>query len=369
LRRAAVALVLVALVLAACGDDDATSSSTSSTTTTTTTTARPTTITSAPDGLPAITLTEVARAEQPIALAVRRGTPGFYLAEKGGRVKDPKGDVVLDISKDVSTGNEQGLLGLTFSPDGSTMYISYTNPDGDSRVEAVDPASGARRQVFGIHQPYANHNGGNIAFGPDGLLWFGLGDGGSAGDPHDNAQNPDVLLGKLIRFDPTDPKPAVYALGLRNPWRWSFDRESHDLWIGDVGQDAWEEVDRVPAGTKAGVNLGWNLAEGTHGYHALHPPEGAIDPVYEYGHADGQAVVGGYVYRGSAIDGLRGSYLFTDTYTAHLQALTPQDDGGYTHTTFGVDVPGGLVSSFGEDADGELYVLSLDGGVYRIDAA
>jgi glucose/arabinose dehydrogenase len=248
------------------------------------------------------------------------------------------------------------------------MYISYTNTDGDSRVESVSPDGSNRKEIFATDQPYANHNGGNIIFGPDGMLWLGLGDGGASGDPEDRAQNPDDLHGKLLRFDPADPKPQIWAHGLRNPWRFSFDRETDDLWVGDVGQDVGEEVDHVPAGTPAGSNFGWPQAEGTHGFKDLHPADGSIIPVYEYSHDEGQSIAGGFVYRGSKIPGLVGTYLFADTYTGRLWSLVPGDGDAYTFRDTGVDVPGGLVSSFGEDADGELYVLSLDGGVYRIEA-
>jgi len=375
MTRIAAALVTLLLVAAACGDDDddASTSSSSSTTTTTDAGSSSTTGAAEPTAVPALKLTQVAHVDQPIALAVRKGTDGFYVAEKSGGIQyvsapGASAEQVLDISDEISTGNEQGLLGLTFSPDGSTMYISYTNTDGDTRVQSVDPDSGTRTDFFGTDQPYPNHNGGNIIFGPDGFLWMGLGDGGAGGDPQDRAQNPDTVLGKILRFDPKDPKPQIWSHGMRNPWRFSFDRDTDDLWVGDVGQDAWEEVDHVPAGTPPGSNFGWPQSEGTHGYKDLHPADGSVIPVYEYDHGDGQSVVGGFVYRGSAIPQLDGIYLFTDTYTARLWALLPKGDA-YAFADTGIDVPDGLVSSFGQDADGELYVLSLGGGVYRIDAA
>lgn len=317
-----------------------------------------------------LTLTEVTRLVEPTAFAVRAGTPGFYVAEKGGLVVhispgSPDAEAVLDISDEVSTGSEQGLLGLAFSPDGARMYLSYTNLDGDTRVDERAVDSGEKRSVFGIDQPYPNHNGGNIVFGPDRLLWLGLGDGGSGGDPEGRAQDPNELLGKIIRFDPADPRPEVYALGLRNPWRFTFDRANGDLWIGDVGQHAWEEIDHLPASAPPGADFGWNLLEGTHPFAADEAP-GAIAPVFEYGHDEGQSVVGGYVYRGSKIPDLGGVYIFADTYAAELRLLRLGEGSVEQHAT-GIDVPGGIVSSFGEDADGELYVLSLDGGVYRLD--
>ena len=364
------------LLVAACGDDD--DDAAPSTTTTTEAASEETTPSSTAAAAPdptrvALRLTEVARLDQPIAMAVREGTPGFYVAEKGGRVHHLSGpgaepELVLDMSDDVSTGNEQGLLGLAVAPDGRSYYVSYTNTDGDSRIDLRNFDEGGRNEVFATEQPYANHNGGNILFGPDGALWLGLGDGGAGGDPEDRAQDMGTVLGKLLRFEPGDPEPEIYARGARNPWRFSFDRETGDLWVGDVGQNAWEEIDRIAAGTPPVVDLGWPQGEGTHGYKDLHPPEGSLLPVFEYGRDDGQSVVGGYVYRGAAIPDLVGTYLFADTYTARVRGLRADGDA-YAPIDFDLDVPGGLVSSFGEDADGELYVLSLDGGVFRIDAA
>ena len=369
-RAAALALTLL-LVAAACGDDDEPTIASTTTSTAATTDSSATDTTAAPNGDFTLTLTEVARVDQPVAFAVRAGTDGFYVAEKTGFVRylsapnaDP--EQVLDISDDVSGANEQGLLGLTFSPDGSKMYVSYTNVDGDTRIEEVDPDSGDRREIFATDQPYENHNGGNIIFGPDGVLWVGLGDGGAAGDPEDRAQDPDTVLGKMLRIDPANPEPEIWAHGLRNPWRYSFDRETGDLWIGDVGQDAWEEIDFVPAGTAPGGDFGWPQAEGTHGFKDLHPPDGSVIPVYEYGREAGQSVAGGFVYRGGAIPGLVGTYLFADTYTGAVWSLQGAE---HAFVDLGLAVPGGLVSSFGEDASGELYVLSLDGGVFRIDPA
>lgn len=378
MRWAAVALLLVA---AACGgdDDDDANAATTTTTEATTTTAvdETSSTTAAPAAVSldavAVTLTEIARVDQPIDLATRAGEDGLYLAEKGGRVHrlaEGGPEQVLDISGDVSDGNEQGLLGITWSPDGSRFYAHYTNGDGDTRVDewdaALDPAS--RRTVLEADQPYSNHNGGRLTFGPDGLLYLGLGDGGDGGDPHNNGQDPDVVLGKILRWDPVaGGEPERWAIGLRNPWRFSFDRETGDVWVGDVGQNAWEEISLIAAGTPAGVNLGWRRFEGTHRFDGANDRTGLLFPVFEYGHDEGQSVVGGFAYRGSRPE-WRGVYFFTDTYTASLRVLL--DTGTeIQHRDLGVDVPGGLVSSFGEDATGELYVLSLDGGVYRLDPA
>ena len=378
-RIAALALSLALLAGCADDDDDAASPTTETSAPVGTSTTTGTAASTPGPSLEEITvrLTEVARLEQPVDLATRDGHPGLYLAEKGGRVQyvadaGASAKPVLDISGDVADGNEQGLLGITFGPDGSMLYVHYTNVDGDTRVDELamgdSPTSvdtGSRRTVLEADQPYANHNGGRLTFGPDGLLYLGLGDGGAGGDPERNGQDPDALLGKVLRFDPAGGEPERWAIGLRNPWRFSFDRDTGDVWVGDVGQNAWEEIDLIAAETPAGVNLGWNRFEGTHRYEGNNDRTGLLFPVYEYGRDEGQSVVGGFVYRGSN-RAWQGVYFFADTYTAVLQVLRRAGDD-VEHRDLGVEVPGGLVSSFGEDADGELYVLSLDGGVFRLD--
>jgi glucose/arabinose dehydrogenase len=236
-----------------------------------------------------------------------------------------------------------------------------------------------------VDQPYSNHNGGNLVFGPDNLLYIGLGDGGSAGDPSGNAQNLNVLLGKMLRINPrpsgnaqysvpsTNPfvnragaRPEVWMYGLRNPWRYSFDRATGDMWIGDVGQNAWEEVDYAKAG-RGGINWGWDRREATHPFEGTAPP-GAVDPIFETSHTDGYcSVIGGYVYRGSAIPNLRGAYLFSDNCKGDLLALTQRN--GKLVSEGPLHVAAAAPTSFGEDANGELYVLSLGGPIYRIDPA
>jgi glucose/arabinose dehydrogenase len=340
-----------------------------------------------------MSLTRIATVDQPLAIAIRHGDPSIYIAEKTGRVVAIRdGSVVkrpvLDLSDDVSLGGEQGLLGLAFSPDGRYLYVNYTDVNGDTRIVGYAmhgdrAALGSRRQVLFVDQPYDNHNGGDLVFGPDGDLYIGLGDGGSGGDPHGNGQSLGTLLGKMLRIEPTPsgPKPyrvprdnpfvgdagarpEIWAYGLRNPWRYSFDPATGDLWIADVGQSAWEEIDRLPAASPGGANFGWNLLEGTHRYDGAAPPD-AVPPVYEYPHASGGCVViGGEVYRGSAIPALVGDYVFADFCLGTLQALSLAPDGTVEHVALGVSLPD--VSSFGAGADGELYVTSLDGGVYRI---
>jgi glucose/arabinose dehydrogenase len=330
-------------------------------------------------------------------MAVRRGDPSLYVAEKGGRlvaIRDGRVDPtpVLDLSGEVSQGAEQGLLGVAFSPDGRFLYANHTDEQGDTVVVELtmrgdvggaeaDPAS--LRVVLRVHQPFSNHNGGHLAFGPDGFLYIGLGDGGSAGDPRGHAQSLSSLLGKMLRIDPRptggerygvpadnpfvarrDARPEIWAFGLRNPWRYSFDRVTGDLWIGDVGQSAWEEIDVQPAASRGGENYGWNAMEGTHPFGSDEPPAGAIAPVFEYGHgAGGCGVIGGYVYRGTAIPALDGAYLYSDLCLGTLEALRLVD-GEVRRDDLGLTVQ--AVSSFGEGLDGELYVLSLAGGVYRL---
>jgi len=341
-----------------------------------------------------IRLVQVATLEQPLAMAVRRGDPALYVAEKTGKVVAVRDGIVdpapvLDLTGQVSLGGEQGLLGLAFSPSGRFLYVNYTDTNGDTHVteyaigdERADPAT--RRDVLFVEQPYANHNGGNLAFGPDGYLYIGLGDGGSGGDPHGNGQSLSALLGKMLRIDPrpsgesaygippdnpfvdrSGARPEIWAYGLRNPWRYSFDRETGDLWIGDVGQSAWEEVDFQPSGSSGGENYGWNRMEGAHAYDGADPPADVIRPVFEYSHdGGGCTVVGGYVYRGESIPDLVGAYVFADLCLGRLEAIRVEDGRVTGHRVLGPVVPN--VSSFGEDAQGELYAISLGGAVYRL---
>ena len=340
-----------------------------------------------------VALERVATLEQPIALAVRSGDPALYVAERSGRVvalrdeRDP--EVVLDLSGEVSLGGEQGLLGITFSPDGDFLYADYTDTAGNTRVVelgvlgdgGIDPAA---RELLFVDQPFSNHNGGAIAFGPDGYLYVALGDGGSAGDPNGNAQSLSTLLGKLLRISPepsgasayTIPagnpfvgrdgaRPEIWSYGLRNPWRFSFDRLTGDLWIGDVGQNAFEEIDVELAPSPGGSNFGWDGFEGTHRFEGDADRRDAVFPAYEYFH-DGSvcAVTGGYVYRGEAIPGLRGAYVFGDFCRGRIEAIHLRNGSATEPVRLGPVVPN--LASFGQDADGELYALSLSGDVYRL---
>jgi glucose/arabinose dehydrogenase len=320
-----------------------------------------------------VRLTPVANLANALALAVRVNDGALYIATKSGQVRAIRGGQVdgapvLDLSGQVSGGGEQGLLGLAFSPDGSHLYVNYTDTAGDTHVveyamNGVVANAGTARQLLFVKQPYANHNGGNLVFGPDGLLWIGLGDGGSSGDPNNNAQNPGTPLGKMLRMNVADGSYSIWAMGLRNPWRYSFDRATGSFWIGDVGQDMWEEIDFASGVQSAGMNFGWSRFEGTHDYNTSRSAPGAVPPVYEYSHNGGNcSVTGGYVYRGSRVPNMNGVYLFADFCVGHVFGLANgqvRDLGISTNS----------LSSFGQDASGELYVLSLSAGVLRVDPA
>jgi glucose/arabinose dehydrogenase len=368
-------------------------SSTASSSTTTSSTAAPTTsaapattlappTTSAPPPPPPpdpfastrIRLTRVVSLDYPIAVAVRPGDGSLWVARKGGTVCRLTGGscTASQVVASVSSGNEQGLLGIAFSPAGSRFYASYTNPAGDTRLDefpvradgTADVAQ--RRNIFAEDQPAGNHNGGNIVFGPDGRLYLGLGDGGGQGDPNGNAQNPSTDLGKILRIDPAGPTVERWISGVRNPWRFSFDRANGDLWVADVGQGSWEEVSRLPAGAQRGRNLGWRCYEGTHPYSGCAPAGGHAGPLFEYPHGPGCSVTGGYVYRGSRIPALVGAYLYSDYCDGQIRGLTVQ--GGRVRTSRGLAVNPGNVVSFGQAGNGDLFVLT-PGAIFRIDAA
>ncbi|MCT2590978.1 PQQ-dependent sugar dehydrogenase [Streptomyces sp. N2-109] len=343
--------------------------------------------------LPADTqLRKVASAEAPTA-----GTAGprgkVWIAEKSGRVRvlNDRGlsKPVLDISDETRNEGERGLLGIAFDPGFDHFYISFTDLEGTSTVDEFAVRRGqiqpdTRRTVITQEQPYPNHNGGHIAFGPDGMLYIGLGDGGSGGDPQDNGQNRETLLGNMLRIDPSrgdpyaipednpfvdDPevRDEIWAYGLRNPWRFSFDAAKGDLLIGDVGQNTREEIDWAPADSPGGENYGWARMEGTLSFSG-EEPENHVPPVFEYDRAGERcAVTGGYVYRGRAIPGLRGDYLYSDFCDGEIRALEMKDGKVLGSTDLGVN--GGSVASFVEGCDRELYVLDLDGTVYRLEPA
>jgi glucose/arabinose dehydrogenase len=333
--------------------------------------------------------------DSPVDLAFRPGAAGtagtMYVVEQTGALRVVRNGHVagtaLDTSGNLSHGNEQGFLGATFSPDGARLYVDYTDANGDTNVDEYrmrgDVAdAGTRRRVLFLQQPYPNHNGGEVIFGPDGMLYIGLGDGGSAGDPHGNGQNLAALLGKILRIDPAAIGTASYSVpknnpfvarpgaarevwmwGLRNPWRFSFDRATGDVWIGDVGQNEYEEIDYSKAGA-SGINWGWNAREGFHAYAGARPP-GARDPIVEGTHTDGWcAIVGGYVYRGRAIPALDGVYLYGDDCRPNIDGLVQHAGHAVAQRDMGVQVD--QLTSFGEDGTGELYAVARGGTIYRI---
>jgi glucose/arabinose dehydrogenase len=337
---------------------------------------------------PAVSLQKLPGAyEQPVYLTAPRGdTSRLFVVEKTGAIRIVKDGAVLqrpflDISGLVSKGGEQGLLSMAFDPRYATnrrFYVNYTNTAGDTRVvryraSATNPDTAvpsSARVVLRVGQPYSNHNGGQLQFGPDGRLYVGMGDGGGAGDPQGYAQDSRSRLGKLLRLnvDVSPVRVAVYAKGLRNPWRFSFDRSTGALWIGDVGQGAREEIDYLRPGRPAGADFGWNGYEGTLVYDsrvaARLTKSSLTFPVSQYGRDLGYSVTGGYVYRGSAIPALRGFYLFADWGSGHVWAK--KGPGGARSTVAGLDGQVSQVSSFGQDARGELYVVSLAGSVFKI---
>jgi glucose/arabinose dehydrogenase len=299
----------------------------------------------------------------------------------------------LDITDRVGSGGERGLLSVAFHPQYASngfFFVDYTDTSGDTRVERyhvsadrnrADPASA--RLVIGIDQPYANHNGGLVAFGPDGKLYIGMGDGGGGGDPLETGQDPTQLLGKLLRLDVdgaapyavpadnpyagrTDRRPEIWAMGVRNPWRFSWDRAAGLLYVADVGQNRLEEIDVVPAG-QGGLNFGWDLMEAGDCYEPRDGCDrtGLVLPVAQYTHDDGCSVTGGFVYRGQDIPALRGHYFYADYCQGWIRSF--RYAGGQAADARSWNVQNvGSITSFGEDTRGELYVLSSSGGVYRI---
>lgn len=352
-----------------------------------------------------ITLTTVIEdLDRPVLLThAGDGSGRRFIIEKEGRIRILEGDTLLeapflDISDRVNAGgNEQGLLGLAFPPDYAQhnfFFVNYTNKSGDtviSRFTVTDDPNQADSKsesfVLQIDQPASNHNGGMLAFGPDQMLWIGMGDGGGGGDRYGNAQNSQTLLGKILRIDvlsdPSQPytipsdnpwhssadsvRHEIWAMGLRNPWRFSFDRLTGALWIGDVGQNQIEEIDYVPA-NYSGLNFGWPTLEGTNCYKETDcSSQGMTLPVVQYKHgADGCSVSGGYVYRGKKFPELVGVYFYSDYCSGRIWALWPDTNGKWQNRQLlDSDLS---VSSFGEDEAGELYVVGYGGDIYQIAA-
>lgn len=341
--------------------------------------------------------------QMPINLAnAGDGSNRMFILEKKGLIRVIRNGTLqeaafLDLRNRVgSTGSEQGLLGLAFHPDfehNGFLYVDYTNKQGDTVIarftadvtvnpadQKADPAS--EKILLTIHQPYANHNGGHILFGPDGMLWIGMGDGGSAGDPHGNAQSLQSLLGKLLRIDvntgdpysiPTDNPfasggglPEIWALGLRNPWQFSFDSLTKDLFVADVGQDKWEEIDFLPAGFSAlPANFGWNIKEGTHPYQDVaNPPENLIDPIFEYSHSEGCSIIGGGVYHGKDLPEFNGVYLYGDYCSGTIWGLLRLETGWQSQALFQTGV---RITAMGTDEQGEVYFVAQNGGLFRLE--
>jgi uncharacterized repeat protein (TIGR03806 family) len=342
-----------------------------------------------------------AKFQQPIDMRTAPGdAANVYVAERGGviyevsRATGAKREFFRVPNGTINADGEGGFLGFSFHPKWNTgtqeLFASYTRFGGASAanmrsvVARFKSADGGKTvsfatedEVFTVDQPFSNHNGGNLAFGPDGLLYFGLGDGGSGGDPLRSGQDKNSFLGKFLRFDvsgaeggkkykipASNPfakgggKPEIFAYGVRNPWRWSFDKENGDLWAGDVGQGAWEEIDII----RLGGNYGWNTREGRHCYNAANcDSRGMIDPIAEHDRNDAKSITGGYVYRGKTLPGLVGKFIYGDFSTGNIWAV--EDEGGGKGTPqLLANVPGNNLASFGQDQDGEVYTLSLQQG-------
>jgi glucose/arabinose dehydrogenase len=337
----------------------------------------------------------------PVAIA-HAGDARLFVTQQEGRIVivengRVRAEPFLDLASRVSCCGERGLLSVAFHPQyaaNGTFFVNYTDRDGHTVVaryrvlaaepNRADPASAV--VVLRIEQPYANHNGGGMVFGPDGYLYIGTGDGGSGGDPQNRAQNRGELLGKMLRIDvnasqpyaipPTNPfagtpgtRGEIWALGLRNPWRFTFDRETGDLFIADVGQNQWEEVNLQPASSHGGENYGWRRMEGTHCFNPSgNCNDGSLQlPILEYNHSDGCSITGGYRYRGTGVPSLRGAYVYGDYCTGAIWKAVPDAGGAWKPEI--LFRSGALVTAFGEDHRGELWVADRAGALFRIVAS
>ena len=402
-RLLGVALLVALLALAACGGDDDTSSSTAPTPTSPSRDSGSATTSDhqlpAGDGQGGFELEKLGDFDSPVYVTQpTHGDEHLYVVEKTGhiiRIAPNGGDAAtfLDLSDQVTSGGEQGLLSMAFAPDfaeSGLFYVDYTDTDGNTQVVeyhapeggVADPESA--RQVIEVDQPFANHNGGQLQFGPDGLLYIGLGDGGSEEDPQRNGQDLSTPLAKILRIDPqpdgakpyrvpsdnpfagqAGAAPETYAYGLRNPWRFSFDRRTGDLWIGDVGQNEFEEIDGVTPGEAAGANFGWSAFEGDARFNDDQRAPHATGPVLTYSHEHGCSVTGGYVVRDRELPSLYGRYLYGDYCQGDLRSFTARAGApARDDRPLGVQIPS--LSSFGEDAAGDIYAMSLDGPVYQL---
>lgn len=330
----------------------------------------------------------VSNLDRPVDLQAD-GSGRLFVLEKTGRIRIIQDGQLLqtpflNITDRVnSDSNEMGLLGLAFHPNyaqNGYFFVNYTGSGGDTFISRFQ-VSGDPNQanpssevnLLRVSQPYRNHNGGTLQFGPDGYLYAGLGDGGSAGDPQGNGQKTNTLLGKILRLDVDSAEPyaipadnpfgnEIWAYGLRNPWRIAFDPLTGDLYVGDVGQNQWEEINYLPAGSPGGTNFGWNFREGMHNYEG-NAPSGLTDPVAEYSHGEGGcSVTGGYVYRGSMPE-WNGIYVYGDYCTGFIWGLIKSGSGWQVQRLFDTDVN---ITSFGQDKGGEIYLISDGGGVYKL---
>jgi len=318
--------------------------------------------------------------DNPVLLTHAPGDPGaFYVVEQTGRVvrmRAGKRTVFLDVRRNVTFGGEQGLLGLAFHPSyarNRLFYIAYTSADGRNTVARYRSngnvgVPSSRKLLLSVPDPYGNHNGGQLAFGKDGMLYTTIGDGGSGGDPEDRSQNMESLFGKLLRLNVSKPGAnwVIAGLGLRNAWRFSFDRATGDLYIGDVGQGAIEEVSFTPRRSPGLENYGWNRYEGSRRFDDGEPGPGElVFPVYEYGRDEGNCtVIGGHVYRGSARPAERGRYVFGDYCSGIVWSLTVRSGAARNVRREPFRIPG--LTSFGEGSAGELYATALNGAIYRL---
>ncbi|MCU1504334.1 MAG: hypothetical protein JWM12_3688 [Ilumatobacteraceae bacterium] len=347
-------------------------------------------VVAAPGPTPTAVIVDFAKVDLPVGISSRPGDERMFVATQDGTVVPvaPDGTVgapVLDVTALTDDDGERGLLGLAFHPTDPLAYIDYTAADtGNTHIEEFTVAAdgtfdaASRRAVLEIEQPYANHNGGQLAFGPDGDLYIGMGDGGAGGDPQRRALDAADLLGKILRIDPratgdqpytvpadnpfvgvSGAKPEIWSVGLRNPFRFSFDPATNDLWIADVGQNAWEEIDVAWAadGGGRGANFGWSAFEGNHRYNDEQPTTAAIPPIHEYAHGDaGCSISGGARYRGNVIPSLQGWYVYADYCSGQVRALQIVDRAAGAEVLLGTP---GAVSSVSVGPDGELYVTSV----------
>ncbi|MDQ3670639.1 MAG: PQQ-dependent sugar dehydrogenase [Actinomycetota bacterium] len=381
--RSLSALAVVAVTFAGCASSETTEDAV-------TNVERSTAATStAPDGGSSarLRLEEIANGLQsPVHVAVAPGEPDrLYVVEQTGAIRVLEDGRLreapfLDVSNDIQSGGEQGLLSVAFHPgyeEDGRFFVDYTDIRGDTRVveyranedrTAADPSTA--RIILAVEQPYSNHNGGQLVFGPDGLLYVGMGDGGSGGDPENRAQDLSDRLGKILRTDVEGPADdwEIVAYGLRNPWRFSFDRENGDLYVADVGQSSQEEINYLPSSATGLVNFGWDVFEGRLRHEEKEPnPAGRlVRPVAVYGRDGGCSVTGGFVYRGEAIPAVQGRYFYGDYCSGIVWSFRIEGEKARELRREPFTVEG--LSSFGEDANGEIYLAALSGTVYRLAA-